>query len=53
MKDNSWRYDPIPEIVDGRNVADFIDPDIMARLAELEVRTAEGMGEGGGGETSR
>ena len=26
----------IPEIVDGKNIADFIDPDIMQRLEELE-----------------
>jgi nucleolar GTP-binding protein len=39
LKDPSWRYDAIPEILDGRNVADFIDPDIMAKLAELEVHT--------------
>eukprot|EP00054_Salpingoeca_dolichothecata_P018244 m.111796 g.111796 ORF g.111796 m.111796 type:complete len:648 (+) comp22795_c0_seq3:65-2008(+) len=31
-----WKYDVIPEIVDGKNVADFIDPDIMARLEALE-----------------
>ncbi|EDQ86152.1 uncharacterized protein MONBRDRAFT_38531 [Monosiga brevicollis MX1] len=37
LKDNSWRYDAIPEIVDGKNVADFIDPDIMAKLEELEM----------------
>lgn len=37
LKDESWKYDEIPEIVDGRNVADFVDPDIMARLEELEA----------------
>eukprot|EP00730_Choanoeca_flexa_P018460 TRINITY_DN8977_c0_g1_i3.p1 TRINITY_DN8977_c0_g1~~TRINITY_DN8977_c0_g1_i3.p1 ORF type:complete len:683 (+),score=173.72 TRINITY_DN8977_c0_g1_i3:66-2051(+) len=37
LEDPSWRYDDIPEILDGRNVADFIDPDIMAKLAELEA----------------
>ncbi|CRK23023.1 hypothetical protein BN1708_013588 [Verticillium longisporum] len=29
-------YDKIPEIFDGKNVADFIDPDIEAKLAALE-----------------
>ena len=24
-----WRYDAIPEISNGKNVADFIDPDIL------------------------
>jgi len=36
LKDDTWKYDDIPEIMDGKNVADFVDPDIMARLEELE-----------------
>ncbi|KAK1779135.1 P-loop containing nucleoside triphosphate hydrolase protein [Copromyces sp. CBS 386.78] len=31
-----WKYDKIPEIVDGKNVYDFIDPDIEAKLAALD-----------------
>ncbi|OLL26560.1 putative nucleolar GTP-binding protein 1 [Neolecta irregularis DAH-3] len=31
-----WKHDPIPELLDGKNVADFIDPDIEARLIALE-----------------
>merc|ERR1719159_1634081 len=31
-----WKYDKVPEIMDGKNIADFIDPDIEAKLAELE-----------------
>lgn len=31
-----WKYDKIPEIFDGKNVYDFIDPDIEAKLAALE-----------------
>lgn len=31
-----WKYDIAPELMDGRNVSDFIDEDIMARLEELE-----------------
>lgn len=31
-----WQFDTMPEIMDGRNVADFIDPDILKRLEELE-----------------
>ena len=34
--DESERYDDIPEIIDGKNIADYIDPDIMKRLEELE-----------------
>jgi nucleolar GTP-binding protein len=31
-----WKYDKIPEIYDGKNVYDFIDPDIEAKLQALE-----------------
>ncbi|KAJ3281243.1 Nucleolar GTP-binding protein 1 [Borealophlyctis nickersoniae] len=31
-----WKYDVIPEIMDGKNVADFIDPEIEAKLEALE-----------------
>ena len=30
------RYDPIPEIFLGHNIADFIDPDVVQKLAALE-----------------
>eukprot|EP00245_Coleochaete_scutata_P007813 TRINITY_DN23583_c0_g1_i1.p1 TRINITY_DN23583_c0_g1~~TRINITY_DN23583_c0_g1_i1.p1 ORF type:complete len:671 (+),score=183.77 TRINITY_DN23583_c0_g1_i1:122-2134(+) len=36
LADDSWKNDIIPEIMDGHNIADFIDPDIMLRLEELE-----------------
>ncbi|XP_004691262.1 PREDICTED: nucleolar GTP-binding protein 1 [Condylura cristata] len=40
------KYDKIPEIWEGHNVADYIDPDIMKKLEELEkeeeLRTAAG-----------
>lgn len=31
-----WKEDVMPEILDGHNVYDFIDPDILQRLEELE-----------------
>eukprot|EP01050_Picozoa_sp_SAG11_P043382 SAG11_NODE_20499_length_444_cov_0.597101_1_plen_114_part_01 len=31
-----WESDIVPEIMDGKNIADFIDPDILQRLEELE-----------------
>ena len=37
LKDTEWKYDAIPEIMDGMNVADWIDPDIDRKLAELEA----------------
>jgi nucleolar GTP-binding protein len=41
-----WKSDIIPEIMDGKNIADFIDPDIVEKLEALEreeeVLEAEG-----------
>lgn len=37
LEDDSWKYDVMPEIWEGKNVADFIDPDIEAKLAALEA----------------
>ena len=42
LKDNyllvnpEWKYDIIPEIMDGKNIADFIDPEIEEKLRRLE-----------------
>lgn len=36
LDDPEWRYDIIPEIIDGKNISDFVDNDIEQRLAELE-----------------
>lgn len=36
LKDQEWKYDKIPEIMDGKNVADFIDPEIQEKLEALE-----------------
>lgn len=36
LENSEWKYDKIPEIFDGKNVYDFIDPDIEAKLAALE-----------------
>jgi nucleolar GTP-binding protein len=44
LADESWKDDVVPEIMDGKNIADFIDPDIMQRLEELE-RLEEGASE--------
>ena len=30
------KYDVIPELINGKNIADFIDPEILAKLDELE-----------------
>ena len=31
-----WKFDVIPEIMDGKNIADFIDPEIEEKLRRLE-----------------
>jgi nucleolar GTP-binding protein len=36
LKDDSWKFDTIPEIINGKNIADFVDPDILAKLEQLE-----------------
>ncbi|VFQ63928.1 unnamed protein product [Cuscuta campestris] len=36
LADESWKDDIMPEILDGHNVYDFIDPDLLLRLEELE-----------------
>ena len=36
MDDPEWKYDEVPEIMDGKNIADFIDADLEKKLAELE-----------------
>ncbi|KAF8446553.1 P-loop containing nucleoside triphosphate hydrolase protein [Kalaharituber pfeilii] len=37
LDDPSWKHDKIPELLNGRNVYDFIDPEIEQKLAELEA----------------
>eukprot|EP00568_Trieres_chinensis_P005751 CAMPEP_0183292266 /NCGR_PEP_ID=MMETSP0160_2-20130417/1379_1 /TAXON_ID=2839 ORGANISM="Odontella Sinensis, Strain Grunow 1884" /NCGR_SAMPLE_ID=MMETSP0160_2 /ASSEMBLY_ACC=CAM_ASM_000250 /LENGTH=737 /DNA_ID=CAMNT_0025453191 /DNA_START=387 /DNA_END=2600 /DNA_ORIENTATION=+ len=41
LKDPEWRFDAVPEIIDGANVADYIDPDIEAKLEALEREEAQ------------
>ncbi|KAJ9164360.1 hypothetical protein P3X46_023943 [Hevea brasiliensis] len=41
LANDEWKDDVLPEILDGHNVYDFIDPDILQRLEELEEE--EGM----------
>lgn len=36
VEDDSWRHDILPEIMEGHNIADFVDPEIDKRLEELE-----------------
>ena len=36
MANPEWKMDRMPEIMDGKNIADFIDPDIAEKLEALE-----------------
>jgi len=36
LEKEEWKKDVIPEIIDGMNIADFIDPDIVSKLEALE-----------------
>jgi nucleolar GTP-binding protein len=36
LADDDWKQDIIPEIWEGKNIADFIDPDIAEKLEQLE-----------------
>ncbi|KAF8532522.1 P-loop containing nucleoside triphosphate hydrolase protein [Gautieria morchelliformis] len=36
LANDEWKEDRIPEIMDGKNIADFIDPDIEEKLEALE-----------------
>ncbi len=36
LENDEWKDDIIPEIMDGKNIADFIDPDILEKLDALE-----------------
>jgi len=41
LSNEEWKYDVVPEIVDGMNISDFIDPDIEELLDRLEVEEIE------------
>ncbi|KAG2267827.1 hypothetical protein Bca52824_062382 [Brassica carinata] len=45
LADENWKDDIIPEICDGHNVADFMDPDILNRLEELTSEEERRMAE--------
>ena len=46
LANDEWKHDKIPEIMDGKNVADFIDPEIEARLEALEMEEEKLIQEG-------
>jgi nucleolar GTP-binding protein len=46
LKHSEWNHDVIPEIMNGKNVADFIDPEIEEKLAVLEEEEERLIAEG-------
>jgi len=40
LEDDEWRFDTIPEFMDGKNVMDFFDADIEERLRALDEEEA-------------
>jgi len=41
LKNDEWKFDIVPEIKDGHNISDFIDPEIMEKLDQLEKEEEE------------
>ena len=37
LEREEWKYDIVPEIMDGKNIADFVDKDVLKKLEELEA----------------
>lgn len=48
LSNEEWKYDIIPELMDGKNIADFVDPEILKRLDELEKEEEELLAKGEG-----
>lgn len=46
LDEDEWKYDRVPEILNGKNVYDFIDPDIESKLAALEEEEEQWEAEG-------
>jgi len=45
LRNPDWKFDIIPEIIDGKNIADFLDPDIEEMLDRLEREEEEQLNE--------
>ena len=44
LENEEWKYDAVPEIINGKNIWDYVDPDIEARLEELEKENMNELG---------
>jgi len=36
LENEDWRWDAMPELFEGKNILDFVDPEILEKLEELE-----------------
>lgn len=36
LADEAWKYDNVPEVLNGMNIMDYVDPEIERKLIELE-----------------
>lgn len=41
LRKKEWATDGVPEIMDGKNISDFVDPDILSKLEQLEKEEEE------------
>jgi len=41
LRKEEYKFDVIPEIIDGKNIADYVDPEIMDKLKKLEEEEEE------------
>jgi len=46
LENDDWKQDKMPEMLDGKNVYDYVDPEIEAKLAALEEEEARLEAEG-------
>jgi nucleolar GTP-binding protein len=46
LENPEWKYDKIPEVFDGKNIYDYVDPDIEEKLKALEEEEEKLEGEG-------
>jgi len=45
LKEDEWKFDSIPEIMNGKNIADYVDADIETKLAQLEAEEEQALKE--------
>lgn len=36
MENEAWKYDAVPEILNGKNIFDFVDPEIERKIMQME-----------------